>query len=173
MPIIAFDIVLIALLGGFALMGLVRGLIQTVGSILGFVFGILVASYYADDVANSLMPLLAQWAIAKTLAFFGLYWVVSHVTVWLFYWLDQAYHLLSIIPFLSAINRIGGLILGVSIGVVIASSLVLIITLIPWSLPLQDMVKQSQVAQLLLQLAQYVQFAVPGVFTQILNLIRA
>ncbi len=173
MPIIAFDIVLVAVLGGFALMGLVRGLIQTVGSILGFVLGILIASYYADDVANSLMPLLAQWVIAKTLAFFGLYWVVSHVTTWLFYWLDQAYHLLSIIPFLSAINRIGGLILGVSIGVVIASSLVLIITLIPWSLPLQDMVKQSQVAQLLLQLAQYVQFAVPGVFTQILNLIRA
>jgi membrane protein required for colicin V production len=173
MPIIIFDIILVVVLGGFALMGLVRGLIQTIGSILGFILGVLVASYYADDVANSLMPLLAQWAIAKTLAFFGLYWVVSHITAWLFYWLDQAYHLLSIIPFLGAINRIGGLILGVSIGVVISASLVLIITLIPWSLPLQDMVKQSQVAQLLLQLAHYVQLAVPGVFTQILNLIRS
>jgi hypothetical protein len=98
---------------------------------------------------------------------------VSHVTTWLFYWLDQAYHLLSIIPFLSAINRLGGLLLGVSIGLIISSSLVLIITLIPWSLPLQDMVKQSQIAQFLLQVAHYVQLAVPGIFTQILNLIRA
>ncbi len=173
MPIVVFDVILVALLGGFALMGLVRGLIQTVGSIIGFVLGILIASYYADDIANSLMPFLAQWTIAKTFAFFGLYWIVSRVTTWLFYWLDQAYHLLSIIPFLSTINRIGGLVLGVTIGMVISSSLVLIITLIPWSLPLQEMVKQSQMAQYLLQLAHYVQIAVPGIFTQILNLIRA
>jgi len=172
MPIVALDTILVVVLAGFALMGLVRGLIQTVGSIVGFIFGILIASYYADDVATALMPLLAQWTIAKTLAFFGLYWIISHIASWLFYWLDQAYHLLSIIPFLSAINRVGGLLLGLGIGVVIASSLVLIITLIPWSLPLQDMVKQSQMAQFLLQLAGYVQFAIPGVFTQILNLIR-
>ncbi|MBP6942824.1 MAG: CvpA family protein [Candidatus Buchananbacteria bacterium] len=173
MEILIVEAILIALIAGSALMGLVRGLIQTVGSILGTIFGVWIAGYYAADLADALIPFLGSLTVARTISFFVLFLIVSRVISWLFFWLDRAYHLIQIIPFLGSINRIGGLLLGGVLGLAVVALGVALINDFTLALPLKGLVVKTHSGPVLIALGHQVQDALPGLYQHLLALINS
>jgi membrane protein required for colicin V production len=110
---IVFDILILLLLAGFVFYGLFFGLIRTIGSLAGFAIGLFIAIHY--------YVLVFEWAknlffgypiIGKLIVFFVLFTLVNRLVSFGFAILNRAFDLLSIIPFLKTINRLGGALLG-------------------------------------------------------------
>ncbi|MEI6378332.1 MAG: CvpA family protein [Candidatus Falkowbacteria bacterium] len=107
------DIVTLLILAGFVFYGLFFGLIKTVGSLAGLAVGTLVASRVYLMVFGWIKPLAFghnDWGI--TITFILCFTIVNCLVNLLFALLDKTFHLISIIPFLKTINRLGGAIFG-------------------------------------------------------------
>jgi len=112
-----FDSILAIILLGFAFRGFSTGLIRMIGSLLGTVIGAFVASHFYLVFFES----IRGWFngldnLGRVVSFIVLFIVISNVVVFIFKIIDKTYDFLSIIPFLGAINRVGGAILGVLVG---------------------------------------------------------
>ena len=119
------DVVLIVILSGFVFHGLFNGLIRMIGSLVSLVAGILVASnYYLEAFSYTQSWFLGYDRFGKTLIFLVIFILVSRLIVFLFNFIEKAFHLISIIPFLSTANRMAGGFLGLIEGIIVVSLLV-------------------------------------------------
>ena len=111
MPII--DVVLLIILSGFVFYGLFFGLIRTVGTFLGMIIGAVLASRLYLPVAEWLDSFFFGYHnLGKVVVFLILFSLINRLTGFAFYLLDKTFNLISIIPFLKTINRLGGAVLG-------------------------------------------------------------
>lgn len=111
MPVI--DVVLIIILSGFVFYGLFFGLIRALGAFLGVFAGAILASRLYVQASDWLEPFFFGYNnLGKVMVFLILFSLFNRLTGFLFYLLDRAFNLISIIPFLKTINRLGGAILG-------------------------------------------------------------
>ncbi len=123
MPII--DVVLLIILSGFVFYGLFFGLIRTVGTFLGMIIGAVLASRLYLPVSGWLSNFFFGYNnLGKVVVFLILFSLINRLTGFAFYLLDKTFNLISIIPFLKTINRLGGAVLGfltgsLSIGLVL------------------------------------------------------
>lgn len=119
------DAVLIVILSGFLFHGLFNGLIRMIGSFVSLVAGIWLAShFYLDAFTFTQSWFFGHDRIGKVLAFLLIFVLVSRLIVFFFNFIEKAFHLISIIPFLSTANRLAGGILGFIEGVIVLSLLV-------------------------------------------------
>ncbi|MCU0678982.1 MAG: CvpA family protein [Planctomycetes bacterium] len=108
-----FDVVLVIILSGFVFYGLFFGLIRTFGTFLGVIAGAIIASRFYLLFAAWLKPFFFGYEnLGKVLIFILVFSLVNRLVGFAFYLLDRAFHILSIIPFLKSINRLGGMALG-------------------------------------------------------------
>lgn len=112
-----FDAILLIFLAGFVFYGLFFGLIKTIGSLAGVVVGAFIASrfyipvfYWAEDL------FFGYENLGKVITFIVLFTVVNRIVGLVFALIDKTFGLISIIPFLKTINRLGGAILGFVMG---------------------------------------------------------
>lgn len=107
------DIILLLALAGFVFYGLFFGLIKTVGSLAGVVVGAWAAGRF--------YLVLFDWAknlafgydnVGKVVSFIICFVVVNRLVGLLFALLDRTFNLISVIPFLKTLNRLGGAIFG-------------------------------------------------------------
>ena len=111
MPII--DVILLIILSGFVFYGLFFGLIRTIGAFLGMIIGAVLASRLYLPVSNWLDSFFFGYHnLGKVVVFLILFSLINRITGFVFYLLDRTFNLISIIPFLKTINRLGGAILG-------------------------------------------------------------
>lgn len=111
MPLI--DVILVIVLSGFVFYGLFFGLIRTLGAFLGVFVGALLASRLYAPVADWVNPFFFSYNnLGRVLVFLILFSLLNRLTGFLFYLLDRAFNIISIIPFLKTINRLGGAMLG-------------------------------------------------------------
>jgi uncharacterized membrane protein required for colicin V production len=97
LPIV--DVVLIVLLSGFIFYGLFFGLIRTVGAYL--------------PVSELIEPIFFNYNnLGKVLVFLVLFTLINRLVGFGFYLLEKIFNVISIIPFLKTINRLGGAVLG-------------------------------------------------------------
>ena len=113
-----FDVILILSVFGFTLFGFWFGLIHTFGALVGTVVAAVVAGQY-----YTLLP----GGAPKVVAFIVIFLVVNRLIGFVFYLLNRIYKIMSIIPFLGSINRLGGVVFGALEGTMIVG-LVLIIS---------------------------------------------
>ena len=114
------DVILIALLLVFAMLGFVMGLIGTIGALVGLVAGIWVANTLYLPVAGWLTPIiLGNTGAAKSIAFIGIFIIINRLVALAFWFVNKMFNIISLIPFLKTINRLGGAILGLAEGVLI------------------------------------------------------
>ncbi|MDO8581605.1 MAG: CvpA family protein [bacterium] len=111
------DVILILIVFGFLLFGLWFGLIYTFGALIGTVVGAFIAGQFYTIVPGTL-PRLA--------AFIIIFLIVSRLVGFGFSLLDKAFHILSIIPFLKSINRLGGGIFGLLEGVLVVGTILIV-----------------------------------------------
>jgi membrane protein required for colicin V production len=108
-----FDVILVIILSGFVFYGLFFGLIRTFGTFLGVIVGAVIASRFYLPIASWLEPFFFGYNnLGKVIVFILVFSLVNRLVGFAFYLLDRAFNILSIIPFLKTINRLGGLALG-------------------------------------------------------------
>ncbi|MEI6288080.1 MAG: CvpA family protein [bacterium] len=157
------DVILIGLLIAFIVVGFMIGLVSGIGALFGVLAGAYVAGHYYLVVANWLTPVIfGNTAIAKIVAFIAIFVIINGLIGLIFWFVDRAYKLISIVPFLKSINHFGGMILGFCEGVlVLGLSVYVIVKLgadISW---LMKMFNDSVVAHYLLFATQFLNSFLP------------
>ena len=163
------DVILIVIVLIFALVGFASGLVQAVGTIIGMFVGVWVAGHYFAPFGSWLAPIiLGHTLIAKIIAFIILFIVVSRLIGFVFYLIDKAFKIISIIPFLKSINKLGGMVLGLVEGALVVGLIVYVIAkLAPdWQWVRNDL-NSSQVAHWLVMAAKVLTNLLPQAFDKI------
>lgn len=115
-----FDIVLLIIIGGFALFGLWFGLVHTLGSLIGTVLGVYLAARFYAPVAAWLMH-ITGWNgnFAKVLVFILAFIIIDRLVGLAFYFVDKFFSIFTHLPFLHSIDRLLGLVFGVLEGAIV------------------------------------------------------
>jgi len=112
-----FDTILLIALAGFVFYGLFFGLIRTFGSLVGIFVGAFLASRFYLIVFEWLKGFSFGYDnLSKVLIFIILFSLISKLVSFGFYFIEKAFNLISIIPFLKTINRLAGAALGFVVG---------------------------------------------------------
>ncbi|MBU4315378.1 CvpA family protein [Patescibacteria group bacterium] len=116
------DLALLIIAGLFIISGLYYGFIRTVGSLIGMVGGIFVA-VFAIEWLDSVWG-ISSHPILQIALFIIIMGFASQLIGWIFELIDRAYKLLTIIPFLSSINKLLGGIVGAIEAFVVLSGII-------------------------------------------------
>ena len=157
------DVILIVVVAGFVMLGFFMGLISSIGALVGIVLGTWAASSYFLPVADFISPyILGHEGIAKTIAFMAIFVIANRLVALIFWFINKAFGLVSIIPFLKSINRLGGAILGLFEGVIIVGTTVFVIAKfiinISW---VSESLNTSKIAHLLVLITQFLTSFIP------------
>lgn len=162
------DIILMILVGGFALFGFWFGLIHTLGSFLGAILGSLVAGHFYTPVAQWLLSFRGgNENIVKVITFILLFVLASRLVGLLFMLIEKMFNLLKIIPFFSLINRLAGTILGFLEGVLVIGMSLLVISKFPLTISFTAALAQSVVASWLIRGSSVIWPLLPVAFRQL------
>lgn len=142
-----FDLILLFLLFLFIAFGFVMGLIETLGSILGLVFGVWMGALFFQDLGNWLAPyLFGNNHFASVVAFVIIFFFISKSFGFLFFFLSKILRIFSIIPFFKSLNRIAGAIFGALEGIFVIGLILLFITQFPFSSWIDNSILESRFA---------------------------
>lgn len=165
-----FDISLLVIIAGFALFGLWFGLVHTLGSLIGTVVGIYLASrFYAP---------LAQWIINFTgwnqnyitvSVFIISFLIITRLVGFIFWILQKFLSIFTSLPFIKGLDRILGMVFGILEGALVVGVSLYFIARFPISLMFMNGLAESQVAPPLVRLASIL---VP-LFPEALRMLRS
>ncbi len=111
------DIFLLVLLLGFAVNGWRRGAIATLSQLVSIIVSFFVARAVYITAAGWLSILLpGRPELAQGLSFLAVFLLVQQLCRLVLSLLDAVFHLLTIVPFVSTINKLIGLVLGAAVG---------------------------------------------------------
>lgn len=149
-----FDVALLIIIAGFALAGFMFGFIHTIGSLLGTILGVYLASRYYAPVAAWLIGVLGWGGNGvKVLMFVIAFILINRVIGFLFWAIDKSFNIVRVIPFVTTINRVAGLVLGALEGVITLGIIIYFIDKYPLSEKLMGMIASSEVAPHTLKVA--------------------
>jgi membrane protein required for colicin V production len=108
-----FDTTLLVIMTVFVLNGLVKGLIRSVGSLVALLAGVWSAIYFYPVLYHWLSNLFFGFGgLGRAVCFGIIYLLVNRLVNLGFSVLNNAYDLISFIPFLKTINRLAGAVFG-------------------------------------------------------------
>lgn len=144
------DIILLSIIGGFALFGLWFGFIQTVGSLVGTVFGAYLASRYYEPMADWIIH-VTGWGenTSRVLMFIIAFLVINRLVGFVFWILDKFLSILTHLPFIASINRLLGFVLGAIEGAITLGLVIFFIERFPLSEKIMGALAGSTVAPIL------------------------
>lgn len=139
------DVILLLSVFGFSLFGLWFGLIHTLGTLIGTVIGAAIAGQLYAFVPGEL---------ASIISFVGITFAVARLVGMGTALIEKIFHIISIVPFLKSINRLGGGIFGFVEGVLFTGVVLIVASrynLGPW---FTNAMTQSKVAPPLVEAAK-------------------
>lgn len=159
-----FDLVLLALIAGFALFGFWFGLISTLGSIAGTAVGVFVAGRFYSYPAEALMK-FTHWQgnFSNVVAFIVVFLVVNRLVGLAFYFFDKILYIFTKLPFIGGLNRILGTIFGVAEGIIVLGVTFYIIQKFPLWPSLMDQISNSKIIPFCTNVASFLWPLLPGV----------
>lgn len=142
-----FDIILLIIIGGFAMFGFWFGLVHTLGSLLGTVFGVYLASRYYEPMAEWLIG-ITGWGgnVSRVVMFIIAFIIINRLVGFAFWIVDKFAGILTNLPFIKGINRLLGLALGIFEGLVTLGMIFYFIDKFPLSEWLMTYISASVVA---------------------------
>ncbi len=148
------DLILLGIIGVFALFGLWFGLVSTVGSIIGSVAGIFIASRYYMLPADWLMK-FTGWSgnFPKFVAFIIGFLIINRLVGIGFYLLDKALFILTSLPIIHGLNKLLGFIFGVAEGVIVIGVSLYFFQKFPFWPPLIQQIAASKIAPICINAA--------------------
>lgn len=129
-----FDVILLIIIGGFAMFGFWFGMVHTLGSLVGTVLGAYVASRYYESMAAWLVN-VTGWEsnYAKVLMFIIAFVVINRLIGFGFWILDKVTSFVTNLPFLNSLNRFLGVLIGLFEGVITLGLIFYFIERVPLS----------------------------------------
>lgn len=166
MPLL--DLILLIFLGGFIVLGFVTGLFQTLGSLLGLIFGYYLASRYYEGVGSLIAPLFfGREDLANFVGFIIVFLFSTHLVGIVFWFLARAFQILKHIPFFGLLNRFGGAVLGFVHGLFVIGIILAVADQFLHFQGLANELARSDLAQLMLGFADLFRFIMPESFKSI------
>jgi uncharacterized membrane protein required for colicin V production len=142
-----FDITLLVIIAGFGLFGLWFGLIHTIGSLLGTIFGAYLASRYYEPMADWLFKITGwEGNITKVVMFIIAFIVINRLVGFCFWIIEKIFNILTALPFVSSLNRLLGLIVGIFEGLLTVGLILYFIERFPLSEKIMVMMAASKIA---------------------------
>jgi uncharacterized membrane protein required for colicin V production len=154
LPMSFFDLILVIILGAFVLYGFWFGLIHALGALVGVIAGAFLAGRLFDPLAQAFLWLFGgNLNLARIVVFFIIFTIVNRLVGFGFHLIERAFKVLTILPFLSSINRLGGAILGFLEGSFVLGGALLLATKFPLGAAFTAALATSKVAPYLLGVA--------------------
>ncbi|MEK7680617.1 MAG: CvpA family protein [Patescibacteria group bacterium] len=165
-----FDIVLIIIISGFGLFGLWFGLLHTVGSLLGTVFGVYLASRYYEPIANWVIN-FTSWNQnhVKVVIFVIVFLIIARLVGFVFWIMQKVLSIFTKLPFIRGLDKIAGLIFGIFEGALVVGISLYFISRFPLGSFFMNALGESQFAPPLVKLASIL---VP-LFPEALKMLRS
>lgn len=158
-----FNLLLGILVLGFTFAGFLFGTIHTIGSLIGLVFGLLVAGNLSDDLAPAFRFFFGgDESTAQLVIFIILFLAVTRLIGYVIHVVDKSAKFLRFIPFVTTIDRLVGAALGFVEAVLILGTILLVAS--HFSLPpyFANGIADSELAKFLMWGARVVAPLVPG-----------
>jgi len=113
-----FDVILLIIIGGFAMFGLWFGLIHTLGSFVGTIFGAFLASRFYAPLADWLLG-ITGWNpnTTRVIMFVIAFLIINRLVGLAFWFFEKIAQVVTSLPFLRSLDRILGTIFGAFEGV--------------------------------------------------------
>lgn len=142
-----FDVLLLITIGGFVLFGLWFGFFHTLGSLLGTVFGVYLASRYYEVAADWLVATTGWGHNVSRVLMFAIAFILINRLVGLAFWLlNRFFKLLTKLPFIKSLDKLFGGVLGFFEGMITIGFVLYFIGKFPFSETLTDAVLSSVMA---------------------------
>lgn len=142
-----FDVILLIIVGGFVLFGVWFGFFHTLGSLLGTIFGVYLASRYYEVAADWLVA-TTGWGqnVSRVLMFAIAFLLINRIVGLAFWLLNRFFKLLTKLPFIKSLDKLFGGLLGFFEGMITIGFILYFIGKFPFSERLSDAVLASDVA---------------------------
>lgn len=149
-----FDIVLIIIISGFALFGLWFGLVHTLGSLVGTVLGVFLASRYYEPVALWIIN-ATGWSqnYVKVIIFTLTFLIITRLVGFVFWLIEKVLSIITKLPFIRGLDRLFGLVFGILEGAIVIGISLFFIARFPISAAFMESLGKSQLAPPLVKLA--------------------
>ncbi len=131
-------------------LGFRSGLLRMLGSLVGFVIATLVASRFYPEVANW----FGGTNMSQVIAFLVIFGLSLKLISLLFWILGKAFQVVTVLPFVSSVDKVLGLIIGLAEGILIMAMGVYFVNKYPFNDWLMSQMSGSVVAPVLLIIAQ-------------------
>lgn len=142
-----FDLILILIIGGFTLFGLWFGMVATLGSLVGTVFGVFLASRWYALPAGWLINITGWDAnFSKVLVFIVLFLIINRLIGFVFYTIDKSFSIITHLPFINSLNHLLGGIFGFLEGVVALGIVFYFVSRFPLSPEFMAQINASHIA---------------------------
>ena len=145
---VILDYILLAIIILMGVLGLRRGLIQSVGSIVGIIIGTLVASRFYMVIAN----LFGGSNLTSLLTFIVILSVTVKLVGIIFWLLGKIFKIITILPIISHFDRFLGLILGLVEGLLVLAVILNFLLKYPFNYWVVTQMGASIVAKVLLKI---------------------
>ncbi|MDP3985446.1 MAG: CvpA family protein [bacterium] len=146
------DALLLILLGGFVLYGFWFGLIHTLGGLVGVVIASIFAGRLSEPFAVWIQPIVGgNPALVRLIVFVLAFIIITRLVGFIFWLLERAFKIISIIPFLKTINRLLGACLGFLEGVFLLGAILFVMAELPLAKTWHEPVRKSEVARYLVR----------------------
>lgn len=141
------DIILLVIIGCFGIFGLAFGLVQTLGSLIGTVVGVYLASRFYEQLAAWLAG-VTGWTgnFPKVLMFIIAFVIINRLVGFLFFVIDKLFGIITRLPFIKGINRLLGLAFGILEGIIVLGIVLYIINKLPLNQGLMNALAGSKIA---------------------------
>jgi len=165
-----FDISLLIIVSGFALFGLWFGLVHTLGSLIGTVVGVYLASRFYAPLANWIIG-FTGWNqnYITVIVFIVSFLLITRLVGFVFWILQKFLSIFTSLPFIKGLDRILGMVFGLVEGALVVGISLYFIARFPISLMFMGGMENSQVAPPLVRLASIL---VP-LFPEALRMLRS
>ena len=146
---ITLDFILLGIIIIWAILGFRRGFLSTLGSLVGIILAILIASRF--------YPIVGDWFggtnVSNIVAFVMLFGIITKLISIVFWILGKVFEVITVLPFISSFDKILGLVLGFAQGIFMLSAILYFLSKYPLNDWLTNQMGHSIVSATLLKMA--------------------
>jgi uncharacterized membrane protein required for colicin V production len=156
-----FDVILLVILGAFVLYGIWFGLVHAIGSLVGGIAATIVAGFVYSVIGDWLATIFGNPVLMKVLSFLIIFFIVSKLFGFLFYFLEKGFGLITRLPFIHSIDRLLGGIIGFFEGILVIGLIMFIITKYPLNPTLTNMIAGAKLVPWFINSSVLLQLLLP------------
>ncbi len=163
-----FDVILICIIVGFGFFGFWFGFVHTIGSLIGTVLGVYLATRWYYPLSGWIIH-FTGWTgnFIKVIVFILVFVIINRIVGIIFFLIDKALSIFTRLPFIHAFDRFLGFAFGIGEGIIVIGVVLYFINKFPLTPAFMTDLAQSSVALLCVHVASLFLPLIPLALKQI------